>query len=315
MWLEKFVLQMEELLLGYRSVQAALMSGQRRLVRLLMDREHKDLARLALDRGVEVNRVSKAALERAAKGRKDQGVALACGPRPIPKVTALARSSWKQQQLAGAASSKELGSLTPGDVKTALERWLQDAEEEEVEERQQQQHDKKTVLQMSRPVVCGLWRVHDPQNLGAICRSALYFNLQQVVLSEAKSGTLSKVTSAVSSASAGAAEFVPIAQAVSFLEFLRESRQNGWIVVGTESGVADVPKVAPEELARLPGPLILVMGNEGEGIPREMARECDYNCIIDRKKNDFALSDNLDSLNVGVAAGILFFNATRNDKT
>jgi tRNA G18 (ribose-2'-O)-methylase SpoU len=83
-------------------------------------------------------------------------------------------------------------------------------------------------------VVCGAYRVHDPQNLGAICRSgfvceirhfvfsnvslvcflkkALFFGVEQLVLSEAKSGTLSSVTSVVSSASAGAAEFLPITQ-------------------------------------------------------------------------------------------------------
>lgn len=79
------------------------------------------------------------------------------------------------------------------------------------------------------------------------------------------------MTSVVSSASAGAAEFLPVSQAISFLEFLRESRQNGWTVVGTLASGA--PKLPVEELARVEGPLIVVLGNEGEGLPKELAQE------------------------------------------
>jgi tRNA G18 (ribose-2'-O)-methylase SpoU len=95
---------------------------------------------------------------------------------------------------------------------------------------------------------------------------------------------------------------------VSFLEFLRESRGNGWKVVGTAAGSSK--QITAENLCRIEGPMIVVLGNEGEGLPQQIADECDFNCTIERKGEGGPSFDNLDSLNVSVAAGIIFFNAT-----
>jgi hypothetical protein len=121
-----------EVLLGVKSVYAALLSKERNLGRLLVDRENMgsrldSILKLAEQRNVPVESVSRTLLERFSRGgRRDQGVALKCGPRPIKKLTALPRSDWT-------AGQKDLGTLTSGDVKMALERWLQDEEPEKDE--------------------------------------------------------------------------------------------------------------------------------------------------------------------------------------
>ena len=311
-----------DVLLGTKSVHAALLSGERPLKRLLLDREHADgrlapLETLARERAVRVELVERAVLEQLAKGgRKDQGVALFAGPRPLERITALEASDWTappQQQVSSAVAREQLGSLSSLDVKSALESWLlDDTDGAEGDAAREEARDKAREGKQATggpapaPVVVGAHRIHDPQNLGAICRSALFFGAQRLVLSEAR-GTLSRVTSAVSSASAGAAEFLRMAQAVSFVQFLRESRANGWAVVGT-GAVAGGRRVATDDLRAIAKPLILVLGNEGEGLPREVAEECDWSCVIGRSGAHGA--DNLDSLNVGVAAGILLHAAT-----
>ncbi len=304
------------MLLGTKSVHAALLSGERPFKRLLVDREHSGtrftaIETLARSLGVPVEGASRDVLERLAKGgRKDQGVALYAGPRPIAKMAALERSSWRASDDCVAVARDGLESLSAGDVKGALEQWLKDDDTEENGEEGATagQEEGGGGGETAAPVVVGAYRVHDPQNLGAICRSALYFGVERVVLSEAK-GTLSRVTSAVSSASAGAAEFVPMSQAHSFVQFLRESRANGWTVVAT--GAAAGRRVAAEDLHRVAGPKIVVLGNEAEGLPREVADECDMSCVIPRMGGGNVHADNLDSLNVSVAAGIILHCATR----
>lgn len=123
--------------------------------------------------------VSRDYIERFSKGgRRDQGVALQCGPRPVPRVTALGKADWSSSS-ASVSAKTSMGSLTSSDVKSALESWLQD-DDEDNEETAELKQGSKSSLPSVRPVVCGAYRVHDPQNLGAICRSALFFGLQQV---------------------------------------------------------------------------------------------------------------------------------------
>ncbi len=116
------------------------------------------------------------------------------------------------------------------------------------------------------PLVVALHRVHDPQNLGAVLRSAFYFGASMVVLSEpqvggrflfaapsshvGQGGTLTRITPAVSSASAGAAEFVEVRKAVAFEQLLREAGAGGWAVVGTSLRAEDARHVPHHRVGR-----------------------------------------------------------------
>jgi tRNA G18 (ribose-2'-O)-methylase SpoU len=308
-----------DVLLGSKSVHAALLSGERPLKRLLLNRDHADgrlapIEALARSRAVPVELVDRSVLEQLARGgRKDQGVALFAGARPLPRIAALEPSSWTPAPPSPVAMTRErLGSLSSHDVKGALEQWLADDTEDETGDeasnREAGRESGNVASSSAPPVVVGAYRIHDPQNLGAVCRSSLFFGAQQLVLSEAR-GTLSRVTSAVSSASAGAAEFLRVSQAISFVQFLRESRAAGWAVIGTGVSLGSARKVAAEELHSIAQPKILVLGNEGEGLPRDVAEECDWSCVVERRGAHG--DDNLDSLNVSVAAGILLHAATR----
>ncbi|KAJ0254185.1 Uncharacterized protein HA466_0107260 [Hirschfeldia incana] len=101
--------------------------------------------------------------------------------------------------------------------------------------------------------------VTDPQNLGAIIRSAYFFGATGVVVCAKNSAPLSEV---VSKASAGSLEVMELRYCKNMMQFLEASAENGWRVVG---GSVSSKAVALNEV--LPGrPTILVLGNEGTGL-------------------------------------------------
>lgn len=181
------------------------------------------------------------------------------------------------------------------------------------------------------PVWVALDEVIDPQNFGAILRSAQYLGASGVVVCAKNSAPLSGV---VSKASSGALEVMEVQACRNMMKFLDVSVQNGWRAVGASSE----PRALPiREL--LPGlPTILVLGNEGRGLRTNVKRSCtELVCIGGRMPENLvqehrvvetdkldsvegvgvenevqlggselqAASGTIDSLNVSVAAGIL----------
>ncbi|MBD0290462.1 MAG: 23S rRNA (guanosine(2251)-2'-O)-methyltransferase RlmB [Thermoleophilia bacterium] len=147
-----------------------------------------------------------------------------------------------------------------------------------------------------RPLLACLDQVTDPHNLGAVCRSAEGAGATGVVLPERSSA---RVTPAVSRASAGAVEHLPVAVVVNLGRYLAE----------TKSG--DLWAWAAERDARTPVwsadftiGTFLVFGSEGRGIRPGVRRACDDGFAI-------PLAGSVESLNVSVAAGIALFEAAR----
>lgn len=145
------------------------------------------------------------------------------------------------------------------------------------------------------PLVLLLDEIQDPQNLGAILRSAHAMGAHGVVIPKNRAAT---VTPAVVRASAGAALHVPIARVVNLKHALDrlEARQ-----VWTAAAVMDGD---PAHRTRLDGPLALVIGGEGSGVRRTIAARCDMRLTV-------PLANGFDSLNASVAAGILLYEAVR----
>lgn len=137
----------------------------------------------------------------------------------------------------------------------------------------------------------------DPQNFGSILRSAAYFGVPGVIVPKRRAAPL---TSSVLRASAGAAFQVPIAEVSNLGMALEVARKKGFWVVGADMSGEDI------RIADIPRPLILVMGSEGEGLHQGIKKKCDV--IVSIKK--FAKSSTLDSLNVGVACGVLLHQLT-----
>eukprot|EP00842_Homolaphlyctis_polyrhiza_P001544 jgi/Hompol1/2390/HPOL_002923-RA len=173
----------------------------------------------------------------------------------------------------------------------------------------------ETTSKLRAPFMLALDQIVDPQNLGAILRSALFFGVDGVVLTENETAPISPVCS---KASAGAMEVMNLFTTSNLSNFLQESASNGWQILGTDigaqknaislsayrrlwqkSGNPSAPITGPVPLPVQDIPTILVLGNEGRGMRKLVSRQCDYHIHISSAVN---LTSNrqagLDSLNI-----------------
>lgn len=140
--------------------------------------------------------------------------------------------------------------------------------------------------------------VQDPHNLGAIVRSAYVLGAHGVVVPEHRAV---HVTPAVTKASAGASELIPIAIVKNLARALDELKRAGlWSVA-----VAATPEARPLDQLDATLPLALVLGAEGSGVRNLTAKTCDFHALIPMAENGVG------SLNVSVAAGIALYEITR----
>jgi 23S rRNA (guanosine2251-2'-O)-methyltransferase len=145
-------------------------------------------------------------------------------------------------------------------------------------------------------IVVMLDQISDPQNIGAIFRSAAAFGARGIILQDrhapALSGSLAK-------AAVGAIDRLPHARAVNLSRALETFSDHGWRIVGL-AGEADVD--LPQALDG--SPTVLVMGSEGEGLRRMVAEHCDILARI-------PLAQGMESLNVSAAAAVALYEAAR----
>ena len=150
----------------------------------------------------------------------------------------------------------------------------------------------------SPPVWLALDEVVDPQNLGAILRSAHFLGVDGVVVCAKNSAPLSPV---VSKASSGALESFEIKSVGVMHRFLQKASEDGWDVFGAEgsSSAEDAVDVSINK------PSILVMGNEGSGLRTNVKRACTRTVRVSRGMMSDSTETSVDSLNVSVATGII----------
>ena len=148
-----------------------------------------------------------------------------------------------------------------------------------------------------KPFVVVLDGVEDPHNLGSIIRSADCAGAHGIILGKHRSAP---VTAAAVKASAGASEHMLIARVVNISAALEELKAAGLWIAGAD--------MAGESMYRqdMTGAFALVIGNEGEGLSRLVRERCDYLVSI-------PMGGHVDSLNAGVAAGILLFEKRRQE--
>ena len=151
----------------------------------------------------------------------------------------------------------------------------------------------------------------DPQNLGGILRTAHFFGINDIILTERSSSPLSPIAS---KASSGAMEIMNLYSTPNLYNFISSSIDQGWIVYGTDIH-ANKDKIinlenlnqGQEKFGLLFSPTILVIGNEGSGLRSQVSKLCHQHLIIPGyEKND--LLHPVDSLNVNVATGILLYS-------
>lgn len=152
-----------------------------------------------------------------------------------------------------------------------------------------------------RPFLVALDGVTDPQNLGALLRSADGAGATGVVLSRHRSVHL---TPAVTKAAAGAVEHVPIAVVAGLPNALSSASRKGLWVVGLDPG-------GPTDLFDLPvadQAVIVVLGAEGRGLSPLCSKRCDVLVHI-------RLRGALPSLSVAAAGAVALFEIARKRET
>lgn len=148
----------------------------------------------------------------------------------------------------------------------------------------------------SRRIVLVLDQISDPQNVGAILRSAAAFDAAGVIVQDrhapAESGALAKAAS-------GALDIVPYLAVVNIARALEELGEASFWRIALASGsgrtLAD---------AKAPGNLALVLGSEGSGIRRLVRTRCDEEASL-------PVSGRMESLNVSNAAAIALYECRR----
>lgn len=143
--------------------------------------------------------------------------------------------------------------------------------------------------------VCILDNIQDPGNLGAIIRSAVAFNIETIILSN---DTVDLYNDKVIRASEGMLFNINFVKG-NLKEIIIDLKNKGYKIYGTDvtSGV-DLKNV---DFSLKTG---IIMGNEGQGMKKELKEYCD-NMI------NIPISSECESLNVAVAASIIFYEINR----
>lgn len=134
--------------------------------------------------------------------------------------------------------------------------------------------------------------IEDPQNLGAIIRSANLFGAHGVIIEKRGSATL---TTSCAKASAGAISHTYVARVTNLKNTIIALKEKGlWFVYADAKGDSMYK-------TNLTGAIGLVIGNEAKGVSRLVRENCDFSAAIPMAP----ISGGVDSFNASVAMGIL----------
>jgi 23S rRNA (guanosine2251-2'-O)-methyltransferase len=139
-------------------------------------------------------------------------------------------------------------------------------------------------------------QIEDPQNLGALVRTAECAGVHGVVIPRHHAAP---ITHAVVKASAGATEHLPIAQVTNIVNAVEDLKQEGFWVVGLST---EGERLYDEMDYTVP--TAIVVGNEGRGIRRLVKEHCDHLVKI-------PLFGRITSLNASVAGALVMFEVVR----
>jgi 23S rRNA (guanosine2251-2'-O)-methyltransferase len=158
--------------------------------------------------------------------------------------------------------------------------------------------DVSALLAPAHGLLVLLDQVTDPQNVGAVLRSAAAFGAQGIILQDRKAPPFS---GGCAKAAVGAAERVPHARVVNLSRTLEEARAAGWRSIGL---AGDAPTTIEDALAQAGPAVILALGAEDKGLRPSVRQACDAVARI-------PISTAVESLNVSNAAALALYAARR----
>lgn len=145
------------------------------------------------------------------------------------------------------------------------------------------------------PFILLLDELQDPQNVGALIRSADAAGVHGVLMPRRRSCPLNAVVAKIS---AGAVEYVPVVQIGNIAQTIEELKQRGCWVVGADMYGVDF------YAANMSGPIVLVIGAEGRGLGRLVKQKCDDVVSI-------PMNGGVNSLNASAAGAVLMYEVVR----
>lgn len=158
----------------------------------------------------------------------------------------------------------------------------------------------ENILQVAKdrnepPFIVLLDELEDPHNLGAILRTADAAGVHGVLIPKHRSCPLSAT---VAKTSAGAVEHVPVARVGNLVQTIKKLKQEGLWVAAADMDGKDYYDTD------LTGPLLLIIGSEGQGVGRLVKEQCDFVVRI-------PMVGKINSLNASVAGSILMYEAMK----
>lgn len=297
----KYTTAASQFLYGKSVVKAALDQGRRKLYNLYIyggenRQESKDneiISSLAKMQGVPITIVpteDQRLMDKMSQGRPHNGFVLETSPIPQLPITAL-------------------GPLEENPSRLGFNVKLDHQSKEEEAVNGTESFIPRSSSVTAKPYVLLLNEILDPGNLGALLRTASYFGADAVGITNRNSAKLSPV---VLKSAAGAVEEMTIFTVDSPVSFLEESRKAGWVSYAAVA--APDKKLAQKHGGKFISssdvehdqplnekPCILVLGNEGYGLSKDLKVAADYELSVPRFLQDSCI----DSLNVSVAAGLL----------
>lgn len=144
-------------------------------------------------------------------------------------------------------------------------------------------------------VIVMLDHLEDPHNLGAIIRTCEAGGINSIIIPKDRSV---KVTDTVIKTSVGTCDKVKIAQVTNLVNTINDLKKNGYWIIGTDM------EGTPYTDIDYNGKIVIVIGNEGNGMSRLVKESCDFIATI-------PMYGTTNSLNASVATGIVLFEAIK----
>ncbi len=158
-------------------------------------------------------------------------------------------------------------------------------------------YDYYTMDDIDSSFVVILDHLEDPHNFGSIIRTCEAAGVKNIIIPKDRSIT---VNDTVYKVSAGATSYVKIIMVNNLVNAIKKLKEMGYFIYASDMDGVDYQEVSYNDKK------VLIIGNEGNGISRLVKKEADVVIKI-------AMKGQINSLNAGVAAGILIYGMIKND--